>query len=129
MAADTTFFDVLEADLRALCAESYRPDNLATQITGWLSHTDYPQLKEASERAAMKLRTIPQDKSGVVTVRNSKVRLFHAPPTPWQQCASRSTLLPHKQTSATASSNEHGCRPAAAASSDRPATALTALSW
>ena len=73
MASDSTFFEVLEADLRALSAEASKTDSLATQISGWLSHTDYPQLKEASERAAMKLRTITPDKSGIAAVRNSKV--------------------------------------------------------
>lgn len=73
--AEQAVFEVLEADLRAMSAEARRTDgNIATQITGWLQHTDYAQIKESSERAALKLRAIAQDGGGLAAVRDAKVR-------------------------------------------------------
>jgi hypothetical protein len=76
MAGDQrALFEVLEADLRALSAEARRTDgNLATQITGWLQHTDYSQIKESAERGVLALRAIAQDGGGLAAVRESKVR-------------------------------------------------------
>jgi len=74
--SEQALFEVLEADLRALSAEARRTDgNFATQITGWLQHTDYAQIKESAERAALKLRAIAQDGGGLAAVREVKVRL------------------------------------------------------
>lgn len=91
------FFELLEADLRALSAEARKTDSLATQITGWLQHTDFPQIKEGAERAVLVLRTIVQEGGGVAAVRNSKVRLWRSTThqgggVPAQTCAS---VRPH----------------------------------
>ncbi|KAK9810126.1 hypothetical protein WJX72_005196 [[Myrmecia] bisecta] len=51
------FLAVLESDLRLLSGESRRAEGLAGQLTGWLSGNEYPQIKEAAERAALKLRS------------------------------------------------------------------------
>lgn len=69
MASDAAFFEVLEVDLRALSAEARKTDSLATQITGWLQHTDFPQIKESAERAVLKLRAISHEGRGVEAVR------------------------------------------------------------
>ena len=63
--SDAAFFEVLEADLRALCAEARRTDSLATQITGWLQHTDFPQLRDAAERALLRLRAVAHEGQGI----------------------------------------------------------------
>jgi hypothetical protein len=69
----------LENDLRALAAESRRTDNLgnlsgiATQISGWLSHTDFGQIKESAERGALRLRSVAAEGKGLGGVRASKV--------------------------------------------------------
>jgi hypothetical protein len=70
-----TFFEVLDADLRLLASEAKKTDSLATQITGWLSHTDFAAIKEAVERSSLALRAIAQDGGGVAAVRAAnKVR-------------------------------------------------------
>ena len=69
MASDAAFFEVLEVDLRALSAEARKTDSLATQITGWLQHTDFPQIKECAERAVLKLRAVAHEGRGVEAVR------------------------------------------------------------
>ena len=48
---------VLEADLRLLSGESRKAESLTGQLTGWLSGPEHPQLREAAERALLKLRT------------------------------------------------------------------------
>jgi hypothetical protein len=75
-ASEAALLEVLEADLRMLSAEARRTDgNFATQITGWLQHTDYGQIKESAERAVLRLRAIGQDGGGVPAVRQAgKVR-------------------------------------------------------
>lgn len=67
--ADAAFYEVLEADLRALSSEARKTDSIATQITGWLQHTDFPQIKECAERALLRLRAIAQEGRGVEAVR------------------------------------------------------------
>jgi hypothetical protein len=69
MATDAAFYEVLENDLRALSAEARKTDSLATQITGWLQHTDFPQIKESAERAVLKLRAVAHEGRGVEAVR------------------------------------------------------------
>jgi hypothetical protein len=69
MASDAAFYEVLENDLRALSSEARKTDSLATQITGWLQHTDYPQIKESAERAVLKLRAVAHEGRGVEAVR------------------------------------------------------------
>lgn len=69
MASDAAFFEVLEADLRALSSEARKTDSLATQITGWLQHTDFPQIKDCAERALLRLRAIAQEGKGIEAVR------------------------------------------------------------
>ena len=65
-AADAALFEAIEADLRGLSAEARRADGggLATQITGWLQHTDYGQIKDSAERAALRLREIARGGGG-----------------------------------------------------------------
>lgn len=73
-----SLFEVIESDLRALSSEARRTDgNLATQITGWLQHTDYGQIKEVAERGALQLRAVAQDGGGLAAVRDAKVRWRH----------------------------------------------------
>ena len=48
---------VLEPDLRLLSGESRKSESLTGQLTGWLSGPEHPQLREAAERALLKLRT------------------------------------------------------------------------
>ena len=72
--ADSTYFEVLDADLRLLASEAKKTDSLATQITGWLSHTDFAAIKEAVERSSLALRAIAKDGGGVEAVRANKVR-------------------------------------------------------
>jgi hypothetical protein len=74
--ADAAFYEVLEADLRALSSETRKTDSIATQITGWLQHTDYQQIKECAERALLRLRAIAQEGRGVEAVR-TKVAARH----------------------------------------------------
>lgn len=64
----------LENDLRALSSEARRSDSLATQISGWLSHTDFAQIKDAAERGALKLRSLASERRGLEGVRASKVQ-------------------------------------------------------
>ena len=46
---------VVEADLRLLSGESRKSESLTGQLTGWLSGPEHPQLREAVERALLKL--------------------------------------------------------------------------
>lgn len=78
MASDAAFYEVLENDLRALSAEARKTDSLATQITGWLQHTDYPQIKESAERAVLKLRAVAHEGRGVEAVRTPVRRVCAA---------------------------------------------------
>ncbi|WIA43332.1 hypothetical protein OEZ86_009826 [Tetradesmus obliquus] len=71
--ADAAFYEVLEADLRALSSEARKTDSIATQITGWLQHTDFPQIKECAERALLRLRAIAQEGRGVEAVRTKEI--------------------------------------------------------
>ena len=49
-----SFVAVLEADLRHLSAEARRADGLA----GWLTGPSHPEVKDAAERAILKLRSL-----------------------------------------------------------------------
>lgn len=90
-ASDAAFYEVLEADLRALSSEARKSDSLATQITGWLQHTDFPQIKECAERALLKLRAIAQEGKGIEAVR-SKVDFDRT------GCVDTLSLLQHTHT-------------------------------
>jgi hypothetical protein len=46
--------DSLVEDLRGLSAEARRADGL---ISGWLTGPDHPQVREAAERAVLRLRS------------------------------------------------------------------------
>ena len=63
---------VLEADLRLLSGESRKAESLTGQLTGWLSGPEHPQLREAAERALLKLRT-PLDPGDDASARQRKV--------------------------------------------------------
>ena len=64
----------LESDLRLLSSEARRADGLASQLTGWLSGPEHPQIKEAAERAILRLRSFGSRDDGLEHLRNSKVR-------------------------------------------------------
>ncbi len=63
------FAAVLEADLRQLSSDARRSDG----ITGWLSGNDHPEVKEASERAVLKVRSFSNSPNPVAQIRASKV--------------------------------------------------------
>ena len=63
----------LESDLRTLSSEARRADGLASQLTGWLSGPEHPQIKEAAERAILRLRSFGAREDGLEHLRNSKV--------------------------------------------------------
>lgn len=65
----------LESDLRLLSSEARRADGLASQLTGWLSGPEHPQIKEAAERAILRLRSFGLRDDGLEHLRNSKVAL------------------------------------------------------
>ena len=69
------FLEVLENDLRLLTTESRKSEGLTQQLTGWLSNNELPQIKEAAERALLKLRSVGKESLGMVAVRNSKVSM------------------------------------------------------
>eukprot|EP00878_Enallax_costatus_P040991 GHUV01047421.1.p1 GENE.GHUV01047421.1~~GHUV01047421.1.p1 ORF type:complete len:121 (+),score=25.71 GHUV01047421.1:332-694(+) len=73
MASDAAFYEVLEADLRSLSSEARKTDSIATQITGWLQHTDFPLIKECAERALLRLRAISQEGKGIEAVRTKEI--------------------------------------------------------
>lgn len=52
MAAQQQVFAVLESDLRQLSSDARRSEG----FVGWLSGPEHPQIKEAAERALLKLR-------------------------------------------------------------------------
>ncbi|DBA68408.1 TPA: hypothetical protein ACH3X2_013711 [Trebouxia sp. C0005] len=62
----------LESDLRLLSSEARRADGLASQLTGWLSGPEHPQIKEAAERAILRLRSFGARDDGLEHLRNSK---------------------------------------------------------
>jgi hypothetical protein len=74
MASDTAILEVLEADLRSLCNEARKTDSLATQITGWLQHTNSPQIKESAERALVIVRATVQEGHGIEGI---KTKVLH----------------------------------------------------
>lgn len=65
---------VVEADLRLLSGESRKSESLTGQLTGWLSGPEHPQLREAAERALLKLRQPldPTDQEALVKQRKVK---------------------------------------------------------
>lgn len=62
----------LESDLRLLSSEARRADGLASQLTGWLSGPEHPQIKEAAERAILRLRSFGAREDSLEHLRNSK---------------------------------------------------------
>lgn len=63
----------LESDLRVLSSEARRSDGLASQLTGWLSGPEHPQIKDAAERAILRLRSFGAREDGLEHLKNSKV--------------------------------------------------------
>ena len=63
----------LESDLRLLSSEARRADGLASQLTGWLSGPEHPQIKEAAERAILRLRSFGAKEDGLEHLKTSKV--------------------------------------------------------
>lgn len=68
----------LESDLRLLSSEARRADGLASQLTGWLSGPEHPQIKEAAERAILRLRSFGAKEDGLEHLKTSKVSLLQA---------------------------------------------------
>lgn len=66
----------LESDLRLLSSEARRADGLASQLTGWLSGPEHPQIKEAAERAILRLRSFGAKEDGLEHLKTSKVSLL-----------------------------------------------------
>jgi len=64
---------VLEPDLRLLSGESRKSESLTGQLTGWLSGPEHPQLREAAERALLKLRTAIDPADDEALAKQSKV--------------------------------------------------------
>ena len=64
---------VVEADLRLLSGESRKSESLTGQLTGWLSGPEHPQLREAVERALLKLRTPLDPADGEALAKQRKV--------------------------------------------------------
>eukprot|EP00775_Hariotina_reticulata_P011566 gene11566-11710_t len=73
MASDTAILEVLEADLRSLCNEARKTDSLATQITGWLQHTNSPQIKDCAERALVIVRATAQEGRGIEGIKTKEI--------------------------------------------------------
>ena len=60
----------LESDLRTLSSEARRADGLASQLTGWLSGPEHPQIKEAAERAILSLPSFGAPELGLYHLSN-----------------------------------------------------------
>lgn len=73
MPSQDAFLAGLEADLRALSNEARRSDSLAGQLTGWLSGPEHPAIKEAAERAMLKLRSTVDQGQGLEAIKGNKV--------------------------------------------------------
>lgn len=67
------FLAVLETDLRLLSSEARRPDSFAGQLSGWLSGSEHPEVKEAAERAVLKLRSLSSKPDALEALRANKV--------------------------------------------------------
>lgn len=80
----------LETDLRTLSTEARRADGLASQLTGWLSGPEHPQIKEAAERAILRLRSFGAREDGLEHLKNSRVGLQ-------QSLASQNACQPGQQ--------------------------------
>ena len=65
---------ILESDLRFLSGETRRAEG----FTGWLTGPDHMAVKEAAERAVLKLRSLAADLDPPASVAASKVPLFFA---------------------------------------------------
>ena len=64
------FLQVLENDLRLLSAEARRNDGFGGFFTG----ASFPDLKEASERAILKVRSLPVNADPAETIAGVEVR-------------------------------------------------------
>ena len=76
------FVGMLEADLRNLSAEARKPE---PGFVGYFGGTAHPEVKEAAERALLKLRSLDQDNLNAVTISSCEVLLR-------QVCADRQTV-------------------------------------
>lgn len=71
MASDQ-FISVIEGDLRQLSQDARKAEGLA----GFFSSSDHsPQVKEAAERAVLKLRSFSDQDNALEQIRNSKVSI------------------------------------------------------
>lgn len=75
--AKETFLSILEADLRLLSQESRKSDSLAGQLAGWLSNSEHPEVKEAAERAVLKLRAFSRQPDCIEAIQSSTVCNLH----------------------------------------------------
>eukprot|EP00959_Pyramimonas_sp_CCMP1952_P350949 7352536-Pyramimonas_sp.AAC.1 len=65
------FVGMLEADLRNLSAEARKPE---PGLVGYFGGTAHPEVKEAAERAILKLRSLDQNNLNAVTISFCDVR-------------------------------------------------------
>lgn len=70
----SSFNQVLEAELRNLSAESRKSESLAGQLAGWLVNSEHPEIKVASERAILKIRSLSEkDSTTTISIEDNKV--------------------------------------------------------
>ncbi|CAD7699922.1 unnamed protein product [Ostreobium quekettii] len=70
--AKNTFMTVLESDLRVLSTEARKSDGLAGQLAGWLNNSEQTAVKDAAERAVMRLRAFSREPNCLEAIRGSK---------------------------------------------------------
>lgn len=89
--ADAAFVKEVLAELWTLSADATKTDSLATQITGWLQHTDFAQIKASAEAAQTFLRSAERGGRGGVQAVRSKVsgRERHACRVAWRAAGVR----------------------------------------
>ena len=66
----TGLIGLLEAEFRQLSQDARKGEG----ITSWLSSSDYPEVKEAAERAVLKVRSFADSPDALEQIRHSKVR-------------------------------------------------------
>jgi hypothetical protein len=90
--ADNALLTILEGDLRQLAVEAKKTDNIAHQLTGWLSHSELPNVREGTERALQRLQSLSSTTATVERIRNTRVTCLSMPARP-SQCLTYSRYL------------------------------------
>ena len=70
------FIASLLSDLRVLSNEARKAEGLAGQLTGWISGPEHPAIKEAAERASLKMKGLQTEATGeaVLLLKDNKVQ-------------------------------------------------------